>query len=169
MLDGMRIDEPRDLFTHKLGAALKMETTVAELLGTLEDKAQSPELKELLRRHGDETHHQIANLHEAFAALGEEAKERACPAIKGIESEGQTLIRLTDESLVDAVVLSGAAETEHHEIAAYEGLLAYAHAFGHESVVGLLRDNLRQEERMLEQVNGAVQRLAGRVAAAAVA
>ena len=165
MLEGMRIEEPRDLFLHKLGAALKMETTVAELLGTLTEKAQSPELKGLLRRHADETHHQIANLHEAFAALGDEPLEKASATIKGIESEGQTLIRLTDESLVDAVILASAAETEHHEIAVYEGLIAYAEALGHGTVVGLLRDNLRQEERTLAEVKGAVERLAGRAAA----
>jgi len=165
MLEGIRIEEPGELFAHKLGAALKMETTVAELLRTLTEQAQSPELKELLRRHADETHHQIANLHEAFAALGEEPLEKACAAIKGIESEGQTLIRLTDDVLVDAVILAGAAETEHHEIAVYENLIAYAEALGHGTVAGLLRDNLRQEERTLEAVNAAVERLAGRVAA----
>ncbi len=165
MLEGMRIEEPRELFLHKLGTALRMETTVADLLRTLTEKAQSPELAGVLRRHEDETHHQIGNLHEVFAALGEEPLEKACAAVKGIESEGQTLIRLTDESLVDAVILAGAAETEHHEIAVYEGLIAYAEALGHGTVVGLLRDNLRQEERMLADVKAAVERLAGRVAA----
>ena len=67
MLERMKIEEPRELFTHKLGAALRMETTVAGMLRTLVEKAQSPELKVLLRRHADETDHQIANLHEAFA------------------------------------------------------------------------------------------------------
>jgi ferritin-like metal-binding protein YciE len=168
MLDAMRIEEPTGLFVHKLGAALRMEATVAEMLPRLIDAAQSPELKELLRRHADETHHQIANLHEAFAAIGEEPKEKACAAIKGIESEGETLVRMTDESLVDAVVLSNAAETEHHEIAVYEGLIAHAQALGHETVAGLLRDNLRQEQRTLERVKDSVERLAGRVAAGVV-
>ena len=161
----MRIREPRELFVHRLGAALKMETTVAELLGTLTARTQSPELRGLLHRHADETHHQIANLHEAFAALGEETKEKASAAIKGIESEGETLIRLTDESLVDAVILSSAAETEHHEIAVYETLMTHARALGHETVGGLLRENLRQELAMLEEINAATARLAGRVAA----
>ena len=165
MLERMKIEEPRELFTHKLGAALRMETTVAGMLRTLVEKAQSPELKVLLRRHADETDHQIANLHEAFAAVGEAPVEKACPAIKGIESEGETLIRMTDDALVDAVILSGAAETEHHEIAVYEGLIAHARAMGHETVAGLLRDNLRQEEATLEAVKGATERLAGRAAA----
>ena len=164
MLEAMRVEEPGELFAHKLGAALRMEATVAQLLGTLTEATQSPELKELFRRHADETHHQIGNLHEVFAATGAEPKEKASAAIKGIASEGETLIRMTDESLVDAVVLAAAAETEHHEIAVYEGLIAYAEALGHGTVVGLLRDNLRQEERTLEEVKGATRRLANRVA-----
>ena len=168
MLDAMRIEEPRELFEHKLGAALKMESTVAEMLGTLTEKTQSPELRGIFGRHADETHHQILNLHEAFAAIGADPKEKACAAIKGIETEGQTLIRMTDESLVDAVVLASAAEAEHHEIAVYESLIAYAEALGHGTVVGLLRENLRQEEQMLEEIKAANERLAGRVAAGVV-
>jgi ferritin-like metal-binding protein YciE len=168
MLEARKIEEPSQLFVHKLGAALRMETTVVQMLSTLTERTESPELKELFRRHEDETHHQIANLHESFAAIGEEPREKACAAIKGIESEGETLIRMTGEGLVDAVVLAAAAETEHHEIAVYEGLIAYAEALGHGTVVGLLRDNLRQEERTLEEVKGAIERLAGRVAASVV-
>lgn len=168
MLDAMRIEEPRELFEHKLGAALKMESTVAGMLGTLTEQTQSPELRSIFGRHADETHHQIENLHEAFAAIGADPKEKACAAIKGIETEGQTLVRMTDQSLVDAVVLASAGETEHHEIAAYESLIAYADALGHGTVVGLLRENLRQEEQMLEEVKAANERLAGRVAAAVV-
>ena len=168
MLDAKRIEEPQELFEHKLGAALKMESTVAEMLGTLTEKTQSPELRGIFGRHADETHHQILNLHEAFAAIGADPKEKACAAIKGIETEGQTLIRMTDESLVDAVVLASAAEAEHHEIAVYESLIAYAEALGHGTVVGLLRENLRQEEQMLEEIKAANERLAGRVAAGVV-
>lgn len=168
MLDAMRIEEPRELFEHKLGAALKMESTVAEMLDTLTEQTQSPELRGIFGRHVDATQHQIVNLHEAFAAIGADPKERACAAIKGIETEGQTLVRMTDQSLVDAVVLASAAETEHHEIAVYESLIAYAEALGHGTVVGLLRENLRQEEQMLEEVKAANERLAGRVVAGVV-
>lgn len=168
MLEAMRIEEPQELFEHKLGAALKMESTAAEMLATLTEKTQSPELRGILLRHADETQHQIVNLHEVFAAIGADPKEKASAAIRGIETEGQTLIRMTDESLVDAVVLASAAETEHHEIAVYESLIAYAEALGHGTVVGLLRENLRQEERMLEEVKAANERLAGRVAAGVV-
>jgi ferritin-like metal-binding protein YciE len=159
------IDNPRELFAFKLGAALKMENTVLEMLGELEEKAQKPELKQQFRHHADETRQQISNLEQAFTSLGEEPDEKPCPAIQGIEKEGQANIKMADDSLVDAVILSGAAETEHHEIAVYEGLITHAQALGEQQVASLLQQNLQQEEHTLDEVKQATQQLAQQTAA----
>src|ERR1051326_767806 len=155
-----RIESSTELFTHKLGAALKMERTVLEMLGELEEKARRGELKEQLRHHADETRSQIRNLEAAFAALGAEPDEQACPAIEGIEKEGQANIKIADDRFVDAVILAGANETEHHEIAVYEGLIAQAEAMDEQDIVALLRENLEQEEHTLREVKQASQKLA---------
>jgi ferritin-like metal-binding protein YciE len=161
------IDNPRELFTFKLGAALKMENTVLEMLGELEEKAQKPELKQQFRHHAEETQQQIINLEQAFNALGEQPDEKPCPAIEGIEKEGQSTIKMADDSVVDAVILSGAAETEHHEIAVYEGLITHAQAMGNQQVASLLQQNLEQEEHTLDEVKQATQQLAQQTAAMA--
>src|SRR5689334_18476655 len=122
MFDKVEIETPTQLFTFKLGAALTMENTVLDMLGDLQEKAQSPELKQQFSHHAEETRRQIANLEQAFTALGAEPDDKPCPAIEGIEKEGQANIKMTDDALVDAVILAGAAETEHHEIAVYESL-----------------------------------------------
>jgi ferritin-like metal-binding protein YciE len=62
--------------------------------------------------------------------------------------------------VVDAVILSGAAETEHHEIAVYEGLITEAAAMGKQDIVQLLTQNLEQEEHTLEEVKQATHDLA---------
>ena len=49
------IESPRELFTYQLGAALTMEKTVLDMLGELDEKANRPELKQLLSHHADET------------------------------------------------------------------------------------------------------------------
>jgi ferritin-like metal-binding protein YciE len=164
---GERIETPKELYTHKLGAALKMENTVLEMLGTLEEKAQRPELKQQFHHHADETRRQIQNLERAFSALGEEPQEKPCPAIEGLEKEGQANIKMTADELVDAVILAGAAETEHHEIAVYEGLITHAEAMGQPEIVSLLGQNLEQEQHTLEEVKGATQKLAQEIARAA--
>jgi ferritin-like metal-binding protein YciE len=160
MFDKVQINEPAELLTHKLGAALTMEHTVVEMLGTLREKAHDAELQELFTHHRGETQQQIRNLEQAFSALGHEAEPKPCPAIEGLEKEGQANIKMTADHLVDAVILAGAAETEHHEIAVYEGLITHAEANGHEDVAVLLRENLEQEQHTLEEVQRATERVA---------
>ena len=157
-----RLNTPQELFHYKLGAALKMENTVLEMLGNLEEAAQQEQLKQQFRHHAEETEQQIRNIEQAFSALGEEPDDSPCPAIEGIDKEGKANIKKADDSMVDDVILSGAAETEHHEIAVYEGLITEAQAMGKDDVVQLLQQNLEQEEHTLEEVKQATQQLAQR-------
>ncbi len=60
------------------------------------------------------------------------------------------------------MILSGAAETEHHEIAVYEGLITEAEAMGKTDIVRLLQQNLEQEQHTLEEIKQATQELAQR-------
>jgi ferritin-like metal-binding protein YciE len=155
-----RIESPRDLVEFKLGAALKMENTVLAMLGKLQDEARSGELKQQFAHHADETVGQIENLERAFGALGAEPDEKPCLVIEAIDKESKANIKIAGDGMVDAVILSGAAETEHHEIAVYEGLIAHAEALGEQDVVTLLRQNLEQEQHTLEEVKQATQKTA---------
>ncbi|MEA2271215.1 MAG: hypothetical protein QOF29_454 [bacterium] len=155
-----KIDTPRELFTYKLGAALTMENKVLDMLGDLEAEAHREELKQQFRHHAEETRGQIRNIEEAFDALGEKPDDKPCPAIEGIQKEGKANIKKTDDELVDAVILSGAAETEHHEIAVYEVLITQAEAMDKPAIASLLRQNLEQEQHTLDEVRGHTQRLA---------
>jgi ferritin-like metal-binding protein YciE len=152
VLDRVQIHNPQELFAYNLGGALKMENTIDGMLGKLVDEAQGSALKAMLRDHREETQAQIRNLQQAFRALGKEPDEQPCPAIEGIEKEGESNLKLVDEQLKDTVILAGCAETEHHEIAVYENLIAHADAMGQEDVVALLRENLEQEQQTLGKV-----------------
>jgi ferritin-like metal-binding protein YciE len=152
MLHRTKVENPKELFVHKLGAALTMENTVEEMLGELIEKANDSQLKQQLRHHREETQAQIRNLNQAFSTLGMEPKEQSCPAIEGIEKEGEANLGMADESLYDAIILAGAAETEHHEIAVYESLIVHASALGHEDIVSLFQENLEQEQHTLGEV-----------------
>jgi ferritin-like metal-binding protein YciE len=155
-----KLTSPQELFHYKLGAALTMENTVLDMLGDLEEASQKEKLKAQFRHHAEETRQQIRNLEQAFSALGEEPDDSPCPAIQGIEKEGKANIKKADDTVVDAVILSGAAETEHHEIAVYEGLITEAEAMGKQDIVHLLEQNLEQEKHTLQEVKQATQELA---------
>jgi ferritin-like metal-binding protein YciE len=137
------------------------------MLGQLIEAAQDGELKQQLRHHREESQAQIRNLRRAFESLGQEPKEMPCPAIEGIEKEGQMSLLMVADALKDSVILAGAAETEHHEIAVYDGLITHAGAMGHEDVVALLRENLEQEQHTLAEVEKATQTNAQRTSARA--
>jgi ferritin-like metal-binding protein YciE len=147
-----KLNNPREVFGHKLGSALTMEQDVLEMLGDLEDESQRDELKQQFRHHADETRQQITNITQAFRAMGEEPDASPCAAIKGLEAEAKANIKMADDSVVDDVILAGAAATEHHEIAVYETLITHAEELGEPDVVKLLEQNLDQERHTLEEV-----------------
>lgn len=152
-----KIDTPAELLTFKLGSALKMENTVLDMLGKLEQEAKRPALKDQLRLHADQTRGQIENIEQAFASLGAKVDDKPALPADALEMESRTTLKLADERLVDEVILAGAAETEHHEIAVYESLIMLADSLGKQEVVSRLRENLQQEQHTLEQVNMAMQ------------
>jgi ferritin-like metal-binding protein YciE len=158
------IESPKELYIHDLGATLTMEQTVLGMLEELQQKANDPKLKQQLAHHHSETEQQIQNLMQVFGALGVEPTKEDCPAIEGIEKGGQKLLKQVDDQLTDAVILNGAAETEHHEIAVYEGLITFAEAIGEQDVVALLEENLEIEQHTLEEVKQATRALAQREA-----
>jgi ferritin-like metal-binding protein YciE len=162
-----QIGDPKMLFAHKLGAALTMEETVLTMLDELQRKANEDELKQQLSHHAEETQGQIRNLEQAFSALGMETQKQPCPAIEGLQTEGQQLLQQTDSQLHDAVILSGCGEVEHHEIAVYDGLITMAEQMDADDLVALLEENLEQEEHTLTEVEQAFEQQSKQVAKAA--
>jgi ferritin-like metal-binding protein YciE len=155
-----RLNTPQELYNFKLGSAYKSEQKVLDMLEKNIEEAQDPSIKRLLQHHHEETQQQIGNIEQAFAALGWEPDESPCPTMEALEKQAKAEIKMTDDALVDNVVLAGAAETEHHEIAMYETLITHAQAMGRDDVVSLLQQNLEQEMHTLDEVRAATQRFA---------
>jgi ferritin-like metal-binding protein YciE len=152
-------DTPEQIFSFKLGSALQMEHDTLEMLGDLEAATHRPELKQLFSEHAEETRQQIANIEKSFALLGEVISTSPSPTTKGLAAEGKASIKKTDDSIVDAVILAGALETEHYEIAVYEVLVTNAKARGADEVAALLQQNLDQEESAKEKVKALAERI----------
>jgi len=150
-----RLNTPQEAYNYKLGAALKMEQTVLDMLAENVEEAHDERVKALMRHHQDETRQQIANIEAAFASFGWDVDTSPCPAIEGLDKEAKATIKKTDDALVDGVILQGATEVEHHEIGVYENLIINARAMGRDDVVRLLEQNLEQEQHTLEEVKSA--------------
>jgi ferritin-like metal-binding protein YciE len=64
-------------------------------------------------------------------------------------NEGRAMLKKTDDSLADVVIVALASEAEHYEVAVYESLIANADARKATAVAKLLRENLAQEKHAL--------------------
>jgi ferritin-like metal-binding protein YciE len=155
-----RLHTPEEALNYKLGAALKMEREIVDMLDELIEEARDENVKQAFRLHQQETKGHVANVEEAFRAFGWEVDDSPCPTIAAIEKEGKANIKKSDDAIVDQVILAGATETEHHEIAVYESLIVAARALGREDVATLLRRNLEQEEHALAKVKTLAEQIA---------
>lgn len=163
------LNTPEEIFSFKLGSALSMEQKLVEVLGELEDHAQRAEIKQALRTHRDETRQHVGNIEQCFKLLGEDVDDSPCPVVEAMAKEGRATIKKTDDSLVDAVVLAAATESEHYEIAVYETLLTNAQARGATEVAELLRRNLEQEKHALQIARSTMTQIADQGIAAGAA
>ena len=155
-----RLNTPEEAYNYKLGAALKMEHTVLEMLEKNAEEAQDDHVAHLFKHHHTETEEHVHNVEEAFRLFGWDVDTSPCPAIEGLDKEGKANAKKTDDALVDSVLLQGAVEVEHHEIGVYENLIINAEAMGREDVAGVLRRNLESEQHTLDEVKSAQRQTA---------
>jgi ferritin-like metal-binding protein YciE len=154
-----KLNTPEEIFSYKLGSALSMENEILGMLEKLQQETQREELRELFKAHADETRQHVRNIEESFRLLDEEPDESPCPVVEALAKDGSAAMKKTDESIIDAVILAGATEVEHYEIAVYETLITNAEARGAPEVAALLRQNLEQEQGALEKVRRAADRI----------
>jgi ferritin-like metal-binding protein YciE len=147
-----RFDAPARLFAHRLASALTMERDSADMLDAFAHPARSQELKHFLREHEGETGRQIVRIERAFAMLGIPLEDQPCPPIEAIDREARALVKRADDALVDDVILAAAGAAAHHEIAAYDWLIAQADGVGARAVAALLRTSGAQERRALAEI-----------------
>jgi ferritin-like metal-binding protein YciE len=147
-----RLNTPEEAYNFKLGAALTMENTVCEILDDAIDNAQDEQVRQLLQEHRTETKAHVDVLEQVFTAFEWGIDDSPCPAIDGLKAESKATVKKTDDSIVDSVILQGAAEIEHHEIGVYENLILNARAMGREDVADLLTRNLGSEQEALRKV-----------------
>lgn len=153
---------PRELLLHELGDIYYAENVLAKALPKMADEAQDDELRSGFEQHAEETQGQIENLRQAFKALGEEVSGERCPAIDGIKAEHDEFVKEHDSApeILDLFLTGSGGRAEHYEIAAYTSLITMAGSLGEDEVVGLLQQNLEQEQETLQKLETAGRRLA---------
>jgi ferritin-like metal-binding protein YciE len=158
-----KVTDPHDLLVHKLSVLLTTEREIERMLPTLANEAHDDELRDGLERHLEETRQHVRNLEQAFEILGAEPQGTSAPAIEGLHAQHESIASSAADDVLpdvlDAVSTGSAAETEHHEIAAYEGVITLAKGLGLLGVAQALHQNLEDEQQMLRDVKRISERL----------
>ena len=135
------------LFIEELRDVYHAEKQLTKALPKLARASTSPDLREGLAAHLEETENHVKRLEQVFEALGESPKTKVCAGMAGIVKEGADLIKEQDKgAALDAGIIAGAQRAEHYEMAAYGSLMAWAKALDHEDVIELLEATLEEEK-----------------------
>lgn len=145
----MAIHSLNDVFRHGLGDIYDAEQQLLSVLDQMETETQNSTVRDQIRKHREETQHQIENLERCFELIGVDAPRVECATIRGLRDEKRTFQKESPSpEALEAFNLDAASKSEHYEIAAYRGLMYQATALGQDDVRRLLEQNLRQEEEM---------------------
>jgi ferritin-like metal-binding protein YciE len=158
-----QLTNPRELFAARLREMLWIELKLAEdVLPQLLDQSHSTDLQYAFERHLLETREHVEVVRGMLAGLEVPIDPEESPALKGLVSEHEELVKRIESSrhdLLDLAHAQAAAATEHIEMAAYDALAGMAEALGEEELATTLRELMEQEQFALEQVKRALTTL----------
>jgi ferritin-like metal-binding protein YciE len=133
------IDELRDL--------LDAEQQLTRALPRFAEAAAAPALRQAFQSHLKETRRHLERLTWALTALGEQPRAKRCIGMRGLISEGNSMVGGAPKgALRDAILISGAQRVEHYEMAAYGTARTYAEVLGRADIARLLADTLQEEK-----------------------
>jgi ferritin-like metal-binding protein YciE len=151
----MRLESLRDLYINELRDVLDAERQIIKALPKMIKGCSSEECQSAFEEHLEVTHGQVERLERIFDLLGQKAKGRSCPGMRGIIEEGKEILEEDATGAVkDAALIAAAQRVEHYEIAAYGTLCAYAKELGFKDQLQLLLKTLQEEKETDEKLTG---------------
>ena len=124
-----------------------MENQIVENLPDMIEAATSPDLKQALSAHLNETKGQVKRLEQVFELHGVSPAEGTCAAIDGlIKTASDAPSEIEDKKVLDAAIVATGQQIEHHEIAVYGSIIAWAKELGRDDCASLLADTMAEEK-----------------------
>ncbi|HJT70194.1 MAG TPA: DUF892 family protein [Terriglobales bacterium] len=144
----MKVESFRDLFEIELRYAYDCEQQLVKKgLPTMIEAANSPELRQGLEQHLQETRNHVSRLERVFSICGLEAKAEDNDVFDEISSAVKDSIsEVEDGSLRDAALIVNGNLVEHYEMAIYGTLVSFAQQLGYRDAVQLLQQTLQEEK-----------------------
>jgi ferritin-like metal-binding protein YciE len=147
----------KDLFLDEVGDMYDAERRIVKALPKLVKAATCEELKAALQAHLKETEGHVTKLEQVFQSLDQKAKGKTCKTTVALLEEGGDIVtEFKGSPALNAALISAAQKVEHHEIASYGALHAWAGLLGNDQAASLLEDILGEEKA----ANAALSKLA---------
>jgi ferritin-like metal-binding protein YciE len=136
-----------DLFVHTLQDIYYTEQKLTKAIPKMASKVSDPQLQSAFLTHLAETEVHVKRVEEVFKMHGEPPKSVTCPAIDGIVTEAEDIMKdASDPEVLDAAALAAAQAVEHYEITRYGTLIAWARELGRNDCASVLQQNLDEEK-----------------------
>jgi ferritin-like metal-binding protein YciE len=137
-----------DLFLETLKDIYHAEKQILRNLPKMAKASKTPELRQALERHREETEGQVERLEQIFESLGKPARGKPCQAIAGIVEESQEVMdEFKNTVALEPGLIAAAQAVEHYEISRYGTLIAWADQLGKKDVSRLLGETLAEEKK----------------------
>jgi ferritin-like metal-binding protein YciE len=146
LFTNQRFDTLNDLFVEQIKDLYDAEQRLTKALPKMAEAANGKQLKSAFEHHLMETKGHVERLKQVFQLLGKEPATETCDAMKGLISEGETMIDAEGDSAVkDAALIAAAQRVEHYEMSGYGTARALAKQLNQPQAAKLLQQTLDEE------------------------
>jgi len=149
----MAMQTIEELFEHELKDMYSAEHALLDALEQMAAESSDRDIRKAFTQHRKETQGQIKRLDRIFKTMGQKPEADTCAGIEGLIKEKKAFLREKPSAeLLEFYNVGAAQKTERYEITAYENLIDMADKLGLGDAVGLLEQNLEEEEGALNRL-----------------
>lgn len=150
----MKLNTLHDLYIDELRDLYNAENQLLKALPKMAKGASSPELKQAIEEHLEQTRGHVDRLDQIFERMDESPKGKTCYAMKGLVEEGSEILGEDGEdSVLDAAIIAAAQKVEHYEIASYGTVRTFADLLNQDEASQLLQETLNEESQANKKLN----------------
>lgn len=136
-----------ELFLSELADIYDAERCIVAALPKMARAASGEELKQTLLVSLDVAKDHVTKVEQVFRCFDTKARGQSCKAARGILEEADAMmIEFQESPVIDIALIAAAQKLEHHAIASYWCLHAWASALGNTDAAGLLLEILEEEK-----------------------
>jgi ferritin-like metal-binding protein YciE len=156
----MSVETMQELLIDELKDLYSAERQIVRALPKLAKAATSPDLKQALTKHLEETEGQVTRLERMAELVGKKLTGKTCVGMKGVLEEGSEVLKGTDKGIVrDAAMIAAAQRVEHYEMAGYGSAREFAKMLGLAEVASLLEQTLEEEKAADKILSGVAKQV----------